>query len=268
MRKIWKTKYPTWELSDKFSISQFPEADNLVKNVAAYAILSHTWLRSNPGEITYSDWINQRFNFNDSGYQKLTKFCQTAFADHDISLGWMDTICINKDSSSELDESIRSMYKWYQSSKICVVYLAEALKIPEIHQDPWFIRGWTLQELLAPKVAKFYNRNWVKFEADSRNDKPYWSRNSLKKFTKVDSPTIMDQIQHATTISKNELLDISYMPFSRRMELAAKRKVTREEDMAYSLMGIFNVSIAIAYGEGSVRAFLRLLEAVLNSRQD
>ncbi|KAF9482046.1 hypothetical protein BDN70DRAFT_991405 [Pholiota conissans] len=264
---LFEAKLPKiWELQFSSSVPlNYLAINDCVQYLTSYAILSHTWLRSNPGEITYSDWINQRFNTNDAGYQKLNKFCQTSFADHHISLGWMDTICINKDSSSELDESIRSMYRWYQSSKICIVYLAKTSMISEIHQDPWFTRGWTLQELLAPDYVKFYNRNWVKFDEDCQNDKPYRGGHNL--LDPPCSPTIMDQIQHATTISKDELLNISIAPFSRRMEMAANRNVTREEDMAYSLMGIFNVSISTAYGEGSKHAFLRLLEAIFYSHQ-
>ncbi|KAF9482042.1 hypothetical protein BDN70DRAFT_991402 [Pholiota conissans] len=272
LRKRWRTKYPTLELSKDCTSTHLFQIRNLVRDEAAYAILSHTWLRSYPGEITYSDWVNRRFTSDNAGYRKLTKFCQTAFADHNISLGWMDTICINKDSSSELGESIRSMYKWYQSSNVCIVYLSETSTIPEIHRDAWFTRGWTLQELLAPNVIKFYNMNWMKFEEESPNDKPY-SRTSISggeviQYIAMDSPKVMGQIQQATTLSKNELLNINLTPFSRRMQLAANREVTREEDMAYSLMGIFDVSIATAYGEGSKRAFLRLLEAILNLQQD
>ncbi|KAF8963121.1 hypothetical protein BDZ97DRAFT_2076019 [Flammula alnicola] len=54
---------------------------------------------------------------------------------------------------------------------------------------------------------------------------------------------------------------------STRMSWAASRVTTRAEDRAYSLMGIFNVSFSIAYGEGGERAFFRLIDAILSSVQ-
>ncbi|KAG0691891.1 hypothetical protein DFH29DRAFT_760517, partial [Suillus ampliporus] len=51
----------------------------------------------------------------------------------------------------------------------------------------------------------------------------------------------------------------------KRMTWAAGRKTTRVEDVAYSLMGIFDVSLQIAYGEGGDRAFFRLIEAIMQA---
>ncbi|KAF9472104.1 hypothetical protein BDN70DRAFT_887386 [Pholiota conissans] len=228
----------------------------LIGKYAGYAILSHTWLRGSPGEVTYDDWNAGLFDETSAGYQKIINFCKAAWTIHGLTLGWMDTVCINKQSSSELDESIRSMYKWYQGASVCIIYLAETQNILDIHTDPWFTRGWTLQELLAPQYIKFYNRDWTCFVTDtSSNDKS-------------ESPVsreIVAQITEATTITHRELPYIHGAPLSRRMQLAAPRKVTREEDTAYSLMGIFNVSIATAYGEGVERSFTRLLHEILNS---
>ncbi|KAF9482057.1 hypothetical protein BDN70DRAFT_991412 [Pholiota conissans] len=264
LRRILQSEAPDLDLYETDTGSWTDHIQNMIKMETKYAILSHTWLHSTPGEVTYNDWTNKRFNSNDTGYQKLVNFCRTAWEHHNVSLGWMDTVCINKDSSSELDESIRSMYNWYNQSGVCIVYLSKTSIIPNIHCDPWFTRGWTLQELLAPTIIKFYNQFWVQFE-DSWNDKPLGSRWGIQ--VRVYSKQIMEQIQQATTLNEKELSYYQRTPFSRRMELAAKRKVTREEDMAYSLMGIFDVSIATAYGEGSSRAFLRLLQEIFNSEK-
>ncbi|KAF9473514.1 hypothetical protein BDN70DRAFT_817128, partial [Pholiota conissans] len=97
------------------------------------------------------------------------------------------------------------------------------------------------------KRLKFYGYNWNVLNREAEDDKQ-----GLSKL-----------IEQATTISYAELQHIFAIPFSRRMQWAASRQVTREEDMAYSLMGIFNVSIPIAYGEGAARAFHRLLEDIM-----
>ncbi|KAF9471949.1 hypothetical protein BDN70DRAFT_517024 [Pholiota conissans] len=205
-----------------------------------YTILSHTWIHATTGE---------------PGYHKLTSFCKTAWINHGLTLAWMDTICINKDSSSELDESIRSMYKWYEASAMCIIYLADTINLSDMHRDPWFTRGWTFQELLAPTYIRFYNAHWNQF-----------SKSAFAFASDKDAQEIPEKIYQATSITKSELCrSPKLMPISRKMQLAAGRKVTREEDTAYSLMGICGVSISIAYGEGQVRAFTRLMIEILNS---
>ncbi|KAF9475870.1 hypothetical protein BDN70DRAFT_996095 [Pholiota conissans] len=258
---IMQANIHTFGLDDQ---DQIPENDTrkvdlAVQTVGRYAILSHTWLREVPGEITYGDWHNKHFDEGSPGYQKLVNFCKLAWLKHGLTLGWMDTICINKESSSELDESIRSMYKWYQGSEVCIAYLAETQSVLDIHCDTWFTRGWTLQELVAPVLIKLCNRDWDYFNPDitETDTRPYTNTTIVAQ--------IINQINKATSITAMEFVTFTRLPLSRRMQLAASREVTREEDTAYSVMGIFNVSIATAYGEGGERAFFRLLEAILES---
>ncbi|KAF9470645.1 hypothetical protein BDN70DRAFT_845784, partial [Pholiota conissans] len=220
-----------------------------IADVTGYAILSHTWIRSLPGEITYDDWQQGDFDTTHPGYRKLVHFCNIAAENYGLLLTWMDTVCINKSSSSELDESIRSMYKWYRSADVCITYLAETVSLAEISKDPWFTRGWTLQELLAPYTLKFYNRDWKQL-TQYKNDK--------------QNRKILQKIEEATTISEEELSVDCKVPISRKMQWAANREVTREEDIAYSLMGVFGVSMSIAYGEGCEQAFVHLIKEILN----
>ncbi|KAF9474963.1 hypothetical protein BDN70DRAFT_884288 [Pholiota conissans] len=220
-------------------------------SIAEYAILSHTWIRSASAEVSYNDWQKGSFDLSHAGYHKLVNFCRIAMEKHGLAFGWMDTVCIDKNSSTELDESIRSMYKWYQHAKICVTYLAETNSLAEMQNDAWFTRGWTLQELLAPWGIKFYGRNWKQLVASSFTDK-------------IDA-NILRKIEAATTITKNELLSYNIVPISRRMEWAAERTVTRGEDHAYSLMGIFGINMSTAYGEGAELAFLRLSKEILST---
>ena len=230
-----------------------------IKERARYAILSHTWFDS---EVTYDDWILKR-HIAGPGYDKLLRFCEVAATKHDVPLAWMDTICINKESTSELDESIRSMYRWYEGASVCMIYLANTTSLDDMLQDRWFTRGWTLQELLAPKRLKFYNKTWTPLTPrDVENDKPHLA------YGEKPAPIHL-VIEKATGISPSE---IQYFKpgaqggdFSRRMIWAAKRSTTRGEDRAYSLMGVFSVSFPLAYGEGVERAFFRLVEQILHS---
>jgi len=51
------------------------------------------------------------------------------------------------------------MYLWYSYSKICIAYLGD---VPDkrFEDSEWFDRGWTLQELIAPKEVSFFDRDW------------------------------------------------------------------------------------------------------------
>jgi hypothetical protein len=42
----------------------------------------------------------------------------------------------------------------------CYVYLADLTSISELLASRWFTRGWTLQELIAPESALFFNKHW------------------------------------------------------------------------------------------------------------
>ena len=221
-----------------------------------YAILSHSWLPT--GEITYSKWTNHAASLDTQspGYTKLANFCKVA-ATYGYRLAWMDTVCINKESSAELDESIRSMFKWYKGAEVCIAYLAETTLQDDMEKDNWFTRGWTLQELLAPHCIKFFSKEWTAL-----------SRSSAGQSDKTSGPLI-PMICKATGLDTKELSqspNFDSIPIWRKMQWAANRTVTREEDTAYSLMGIFNVSMPTGYGEGAEHAFMRLVKEILSSK--
>jgi hypothetical protein len=85
-----------------------------------YAMLSH---RLGPEEVLYEDVLHQTANTK-AGYNKLTGAIQKA-SKHGYAYLWVDTCCINKDSSAELSEAINSMYKWYENTAVCYAYLVD-----------------------------------------------------------------------------------------------------------------------------------------------
>ncbi|KAK4172092.1 hypothetical protein QBC36DRAFT_338648 [Triangularia setosa] len=52
------------------------------------------------------------------------------------------------------------------------------------------------------------------------------------------------------------------------MSWASRRVTTREEDLTYSLLGIFGISMPLLYGEGSQNAFRRLQEEIIKVSDD
>jgi hypothetical protein len=95
-----------------------------------YAILSHTWYNQDQ-EVTFAD-IATCQNIRDipqhvklkKGFQKLLNITRTAAAEG-YEYVWIDSCCINKESSTELQEAINSMWKWYQWSSRCYIFLED-----------------------------------------------------------------------------------------------------------------------------------------------
>ena len=85
-----------------------------------YAILSHTWEEE---EVSYQDYVSGAYSHK-KGYEKIRKTLELA-KKNNLSYAWIDTCCIDKSSSAELTEAINSMYRWYQRSRTCFVYLSD-----------------------------------------------------------------------------------------------------------------------------------------------
>jgi hypothetical protein len=226
--------------------------DLIGDRIPPYAILSHTWKEGQ--EVAYDDIkshgkITKTDANTKEGYQKIFFCAQQANRDG-LSYFWVDTCCIDKSNNTELSEAINSMFCWYQNAEKCYVYL------PDIENDTldgdgesafrksrWFTRGWTLQELLAPKSVEFFSKQGSRLG----------SRESLK-----------DAIHDITGIPVNALLGGQLFDFSvaERFSWAGNRRTMREEDGAYSLMGIFDVHLPLIYGEGRKKALKRLQKAI------
>ena len=193
-----------------------------------------------------------------SDFVKLVMFCEAA-SRHQCDFVWLDTGCIDKQSSAELEESIRSMFSWYRNSKICIVHLSETIAPHSMGLDPWFTRGWTLQELLAPKAIKFFSKSWSPLTAKPNDKIPD---------LELGCP-LWEIISNITQIPVDQLLNFEpgINSVSERMVWVSKRKTTRVEDMAYCLIGIFNVPLSIAYGEGRM-AFHRLQVEIVQRSHD
>ncbi|KIJ58315.1 hypothetical protein HYDPIDRAFT_102932, partial [Hydnomerulius pinastri MD-312] len=231
----------------------------LVRTRASYAVLSHRWLAE--GEVTYSEMMRPRnHRLHTPGYEKLESFCKEAASRYGVRLAWADTCCINRESSSELEESIRSMFKWYRNAHICIAYLAAATSTDDMSQDPWFQRGWTLQELLVPQRIKFFGGGWRPLTSQLYD--VILSDGDLEGDEAV---SLHAAIEKATGISTFDLE--TFLPgthdLPKRLRWAAQRRTAKDEDRAYSLMGIFDVSFSVAYGEGEQRAMFRLFEAII-----
>ena len=97
-------------------------ADLADENIPPYGILSHTW-GADEDELTYND-IRNGSGKSKAGHAKVL-FCAKQAKKDGFEHFWVDSCCINKDSSAELSEAINSMYRWYKTSEKCYVYLTD-----------------------------------------------------------------------------------------------------------------------------------------------
>ncbi|KAN0102621.1 HET domain containing protein [Hyaloscypha variabilis] len=239
--------------------------DFTVRNIPEYAILSHTWTEE---EVTFQELTGRNDTFiKKAGYAKVLQTCILARA-NDIKYAWVDTCCIDKTSSAELTEAINSMFRWYKNASVCYAYLSDlpsrnemtelgdrvtgndsTIGYDELRACKWFTRGWTLQELIAPKTVQFYDQNWT-----FRGTKADFADN-IHRFTQID-PLVLQGGGKLTILSIAE-----------RMTWASRRKTTRIEDTAYCLLGIFDINIPLLYGEGE-KAFTRLQQEIVKNNSD
>jgi hypothetical protein len=217
--------------------------------IPPYAILSHTWGKSED-EVTFGDISNGTGREKD-GYKKLLFCWEQAEADK-LDYFWVDTCCIDKRDNSELTEAINSMFRYYRDAKQCYVYLWDILGQDDLEsclpKSRWFTRGWTLQELIAPKTVKFYSRDHVLLG---------------------DKTSLEHQIHEITGIAIKALQGDSLQEFSTqdRFRWVEKRETTKEEDIVYCLLGIFNIYLPLIYGEGRSHAMGRLQKMITESEQ-
>lgn len=227
-------------------LTQFMTEDERPK----YAVLSHRWTDE---EVTFQEFQNIAAGgiWNRRGFRKIERCCEQARLDGFTHV-WVDTCCIDKQSSAELTEAINSMFCWYRDAAVCYAYLDDIHADEGIHftESHWFTRGWTLQELIAPKKVEFFDSHWKPL-GEKRN-----LCSSIFEVTGID-----------VAVLKGEA-SIQDYSIAERMSWAAHRTTTRMEDRAYSLLGIFNVNMPMLYGEGGDKAFLRLQEEIMKSSDD
>jgi len=223
-----------------------------------YVMLSHKWEGKEP--LLHDIQGKSVYQLNPvDGIRKLQSFCSVA-RNLGYHWAWSDTCCINKNTIIELQESVNSMFVWYRRSALTIVYLSDVppkSKSGALARSIWNSRGWTVQEFLAPKVVLFYQKDWTLYLEDhSPNHK--------------ESAMIMQELGDATGISAHAL--VAFRPEMRgareKLQWSSKRVTTLQEDIAYSLFGIFGVHLSPIYGEKKQNALGRLLQEIIAQSGD
>jgi hypothetical protein len=192
-------------------------------------------------------------------YEKI-RFCGEQARRDSIQYFWVDTCYIDKTNNNELSEAINSMFRWYCNAAKCYVFLSNISRPAlDVNNKPhqmswesafrrsrWFTRGWTLQELIAPKSVEFFSK-----ECESLGNKTTLERH-ICKITRIP----------VKALRRSSLSDFSV---AERISWAETRNTTRPEDIAYSLFGIFDVQNPLLYGESKEKAVKRLREGIEKS---
>lgn len=251
--------------------------DFLADEIPPYAILSHTWGRD---EVDFQAFQQKKYRGDGTGWGKIVNCCKRAKR-NGLQYAWIDTCCIDKTSSAELQEAINSMFRYYQNAAACYAILSDVQdpnNMDQFRTSRWFRRGWTLQELLAPKEVFFFansrSPNTRVSHSHERSDS--WSkigrrgRNLSSQARDLEADVLALIISEITTINVGFLTGLRPLSdgsIAMRMAWAAGRQTTRIEDRAYSMLGIFDINMPMLYGEGR-RAFQRLQREIMAVSDD
>ncbi|OJT12898.1 Vegetative incompatibility protein HET-E-1 [Trametes pubescens] len=222
------------------------------RSLPCYAILSHCW---GEGEVLFADVQDLSVARQKPGWMKVEKACWSARRIFQCDWLWDDTCCIDKSSSAELSEAINSMYAWYESAEACLAYLHDVEDGSAFDDSRWFTRGWTLQELIAPRTLIFFSKSWNQI-----GNRQAYAR-ELEQITGIDAGALRNLGWTPADL-------LSGRSVAERMSWASRRETTRPEDMAYCLLGIFGVNMPPIYGEGEAGAFRRLQLEIIQRTND
>ena len=253
--RIFRLETPFKKLISETAITKIDHA-RIRQSVAKYfkwIMFSHTWEGKEPTfkdvNLVDSVWKLDKSPLN----EKLRQFCEIARGDG-YRWAWSDTCCIDQDTSTVLSQSLTSMYSWYEEAAETLVYLADVLsssELGDLTKSRWMTRAWTLQELLASKIIRFYDREWKLYLNDMHANHK-------------DSPAIKQELARAMRVAPETIT--SFRPddlgVREKLRLASTRNATVVEDIAYSLIGIFSSDIAPRYGLGKT-ALGQLLENIV-----
>ncbi|KAI1734372.1 HET-domain-containing protein [Xylaria scruposa] len=232
------------------------------RRLPAYCIASHTW---GDEEMSFQEWKARASIPPNAGFRKIVKMAWLAKL-FDLDYVWIDTICIDKTSSTELSEAINSMFNWYAAAEWCFVYFEDvesdgppvvSRRVSDyvsesLQHARWFTRGWTLQELIAPTDLVFLSQDW---QIIGYLSKASITRSDVSRVSGID----MEVLQYSDEYKKRSI--------AVRMYWASRRSTTRVEDMAYCLLGLFGINMPLLYGEGAA-AFQRLQEEIMKISVD
>ncbi|KAH8664465.1 hypothetical protein BX600DRAFT_300711 [Xylariales sp. PMI_506] len=234
------------------SLRHFPNADDR----PPYAVLSHSWGKE---QVRFADLTAMdETAWQKPGFDKIWKLCQLTLS-RKLQYCWVDSCCLDAGNAIELNEAFNSVFDWFSKSTVCFVHLSDVNaheNIPEsgFAESRWFSRRWTLQEFLAPRHLIYLSHDWK--EIGSRDDSPF--RQLASRATGIDPRFFVDR----KSLSRRQLVDQASV--GEKWRWASRRATTVIADMAYSMLGVFGLTMLIIPDEGG-QAMERLGKLLIDS---
>lgn len=170
---------------------------------------------------------------------------------------WNYAACVDRNSCAAQSEAINSLAQIYRNCGRSIIYL-EDLKSKLVEDEEvvermaecrWIRNVWAIPQIVFSRVAFFYSSDWSLI-GTKKSLLPY-----LSSRMGIDQEVLEDS---------DSLEEFS---LARRMSWASDMTASRVEDFAYALVGLFDVSMSILYGEGQ-KAFLKLQEEIMGDTDD
>ncbi|KAG1890608.1 uncharacterized protein F5891DRAFT_986917 [Suillus fuscotomentosus] len=206
----------------------------------SWVMLSHRWERKEP--LLHDIQGRDIYDLDAVGtVVKLQKFCEVA-RDAGHRWAWSDTCCINQNNNVEVQHAHHCLP--IGRASFIRVWRARKQHLEHARMDS--------SGVPRSKVVLFYQADWTLYLDDrSRNHK--------------HSLAITQELERSTGISARALVDFRPGMIDAREKLrwASTRVTTLQEDIAYSLFGIFGVHLPVIYGEKRQNALGRLLQEII-----
>lgn len=93
-------------------------------------------------------------------YSKVL-FCASQAREDKLEYCWIDSCCIDQNSSAELSEALNSMFRWYQRAVKCYVFLSDfpAIEYDLSSEGPV---SWQTEHKTSFQRSRWFTRGWVR----------------------------------------------------------------------------------------------------------
>lgn len=218
-----------------------------------YAILSHV---TDGDETSYHDLAHIEKETSKESVKAIQRACEKALAKGSEWL-WSYASCVDNCSSAAQSEAINSLAQIHRDCEYILIYLedlecklvGDETSVERLAGCRWIKNIWSIPQIIFPRAAYFYSSEWNEI-GTKRSLLPH-----LSAVTGIDQPVL-------------ENLDcLEDYSIARRMSWASDMRALRVEDSAYALLGLFDISMPIIYGEGP-KAFVRLQEEIMRDTDD
>lgn len=238
---MWLIKTSTLELRE------------FVTSTPPYATFSHV---TDGNEASFEDLAQTHKGHCKDSIKIIKRACDEAqSAGHEWL--WNHAACVDKRSCAAQSEAVNSLPQIYRDCEHSIIYL-EDFDFNQFEDEQigerlagcrWTKNIWAIPQIVFPQEVYFYSSDWNQI-GTKRSLLPH-----LSSIMGIDRPVL----EHSGCLEDYSI--------ARKMSWASEMTALRIEDSAYALLGLFDVSMPIIYGEGR-KAFIRLQEEIIRDTDD